>query len=175
MTSRRDASIAKRYSSSAIGIRFAIVVLAAAATALIPTPSGLTVAFVLVGTVLAATVPTFAGALLVLIAEVLGWTSAYGSDSFPPIGRTVAFAALLYLVHAATSLAASVPSEATVERAVLVRWAVACVPALICTIAAGVAVALLGRSSGSPALDIVGLSAVAIVLAGLVWIARTKH
>jgi hypothetical protein len=165
----------ERYSSGAVGIRIAVVVLAAAATALIPSPSGITVAFVIVGTVLAATAPSFAGALVVLIAEVLGWTSAYGSDAFPPIGRTVAFAALLYLLHAVTSLAASVPTEATVEGAVLLRWAVACVPALACTIAAGVVIALLGRSSGSPALDIVGLAAVAVALAGLVWIARARH
>jgi hypothetical protein len=175
MTSTSGASTTKRYSSGAIGIRIAVVVLAAAATALIPSPSGITVGFVIVGTALAVTAPSFAGALVVLIAEVLGWTSAYGSDAFPPIGRTVAFAALLYLLHAATSLAASVPSEATVERAVLVRWAIACLPALVCTIAAGVAIALLGRSSGSPALDIVGLAAVAVALAGLVWIARTRH
>jgi hypothetical protein len=38
-----------------------------------------------------------------------------------------------------------------------------------------VVIALLGRSSGSPALDIVGLAAVAVALAGLVWIARTRH
>jgi hypothetical protein len=163
-----------RASTGAIGIRAAVVVLAAAATAVIPSPSGLTVMFVLAGTVLAAAAPTFAGALVVVIAEVLGWTSAYGSDAFAPVGRTVAFAVLLYLLHAATSLGASVPIEASVERAVVLRWAANCLPALGCTVAAGVAVSLLGRSSGSPALDIVGLAAVAVVLAGLVWIGRTR-
>lgn len=165
----------KRFAATAVGVRVAVVVLAAAATAVIPSPSSLTVMFVLIGTVIAAAAPSFAGALVVVIAEVLGWTSAYGSDAFPPVGRTVAFAVLLYLLHAATSLAASIPVEASVERAVLLRWSAGCVPALGCTVAAGFGVSLLGRSSGSPALDIVGLAAVALALAGLVWIARTRH
>lgn len=165
----------ERVSASAVGIRVAVIVLAAAAAAVIPSPSSLTITFVLIGTAIAAAVPSFAGAIVVVIAEVLGWTSAYGSDAFPPIGRTVAFAALLYLLHAATSLAASVPLEANVQPAVLVRWSTGCIPALGATIAAGVGVSLLGRSSGSPMLDIVGLAAVAIALAGLVWIARIRQ
>lgn len=164
-----------RLSASAVGIRMAVILLAAAATAVIPAPSGLTITFVVVGTLIAAAAPSFAGALVVVIAEVLGWTAAYGSDAFPPVGRTVAFAALLYLLHAATSLAASVPLEASVERAVLLRWMTGCIPALGCTIAAGIAVSLLGRSSGSPTLDIVGLAAVTVALAGLVWIARIRQ
>lgn len=167
--------MSERLSATALSIRVAVILFAAAATAVIPTPSGLTITFVVVGTVMAAAVPSFAGALVVVIAEVLGWTSAYGTDAFPPVGRTVVFAALLYLLHAATSLAASVPLEATVQPAVLLRWSKGCIAPLGCTIAAGIVVSLLGRSSGSPTLDIVGLAAVAVALAGLVWIARTRQ
>lgn len=167
--------MSERPSASAVGIRVAVIVFAAAATSIIPAPSGLTITFVVVGTVAAAAAPSFAGALIVVIAEVLGWTSAYGTDAFPPVGRTVAFAALLYLLHAATSLAASVPIEANVESAVLLRWSAGCIPALGCAVAAGIAVSLLGRSSGSPTLDVVGLAAVAVALAGLVWIARSRQ
>lgn len=167
--------MSERFSPSALGIRLAVILLAAAATAVIPAPSGLTITFAVVGTVIAAGAPAFAGALVVIIAEVLGWTSAYGTDAFPPVGRTVAFAAVLYLLHAATSLAASVPLEATVQPAVLLRWSMGCIPALGCTIAAGIVVSLLGRSSGSTTLDIVGLAAVAVALAGLVWIARIRQ
>lgn len=157
---------------SAVPIRLAVLVLGAAATALVPHPGGLLVAGALVGGLCAVAAPTFAGAFVLLFADVAGWTAAYGTDADPAPARTIAFAVALYLAHAATALAASVPLGARVEPAVLVAWTRRCAVPVAGAVLAGLAVALIARASASLVLDVLGLAGVVAALTALVWISR---
>jgi hypothetical protein len=162
-------------SPSALAIRLAVIVLSAATAALIPHASGALYGFVVIGTVVAVVAPNRAGALLVMLADVLGWTSAYGWHGHAPTLRTVVFAIALYLVHAAVALAASVPANAFVPAAVVRMWAWHCVPGVVATVVMGAVLSTLGQPHGSLGLDLVGLAAVLGATAPLLWLARSRR
>jgi hypothetical protein len=165
----------QQVSPGAIAIRIAVVLLSVATTAAIPNPSSAVYGFATIGTVLAAIAPNRAGAVLVLLADVLGWASAYGSHGSPAPVRTVAFAIALYLLHSAVALAASVPANSFVQPAVVRRWVWHCLPGIGAAIVLGVVVSALGRPSGSLGLDVAGLAAATLAVAPLLWLARTRR
>jgi hypothetical protein len=160
---------------SAAAVRAAIVVLAAAAIVAVPHAGAAVYAFAALGTVLAVARPAYAGALVVALAALIGWVVAYGTDVTPPIGRAIAFALALYLLHAAVALAASVPVRASISSAVVVAWARRCLPGVAAAVSAAAVLVLIGRPAGSLALDVVGLSAVLAAVGALVWLTRARH
>ena len=145
---------------SALAVRLAVILLAALATWLVPHPGAGTVA------------TARAGAVVLVLAEVVGWAVAYGEYGSPAPLRTAAFAAAVYLVHQATALAASVPIAADVTRAVVRGWVRRCLPAVAATALAGLLVTVIGHPGGSPALDIAGLAAAVVVVGLLVRASR---
>lgn len=155
----------------ATAIRASIAVFATVAVLLLPHPGAGLIVLTAVGTLLAITLPAHAGAVFVLGAVVLGWVVGYGTDASPPLPRTVCFAVAVYLVHAATALAASVPVQAEVSGDVAVSWAVRCVPRVAAAVIVAVGVGLVGHAHGSLVLDVAGLLGVVVTAGAAVWLA----
>lgn len=105
----------------ALAVRVAVVPLAAAATLLLPTVNGPVVALASTGALIAVFAPPTGGALPLLLLEILTWLFGW-SPGQASTERTLAFAVLLYLLHASTALAADIPWAAQVEVRVLSRW-----------------------------------------------------
>jgi hypothetical protein len=160
---------------SATAVRAVIMALAAAAMLLVPHAGPAVFAFAVLGTLLAVARPAHVGALVVALAVLVGWVTAYGTDITPPLVRTVCFALTLYLLHATVALAACVPLGATVSRAVVAGWATRCLPGVAAAVVAAAVLVLIGRPPGSPALDVVGLSAVLAAVGALVWLSRVRR
>jgi hypothetical protein len=161
--------------AGACGIRAAIVALAGLTTLLVPDAGSALFTVAGAGALLAAAAPARSGALVVLGADLLGWMSAYGTDTTAPILRTVLFATALYLLHSATALAASVPVRAHVSADVVRTWATRCLPGIGSAVVAGAAVAVIGQAPGSTVLDVVGLGVALCTVGGLAWLTRPRR
>ena len=160
---------------ASLAIRMAVLLISVGTTALIPGAGGAVYGFVAVGTVLAVVAPNRAGALVVLVADVLGWAAAYGWHGSPPAVRTAVFAIALYLLHAVVALAASVPLAAYVQPALVRQWAWNCLPGVAAAVVAAPAVSAIGRPSGSLGLDVAGLAAALVAVGALVWLATSRR
>lgn len=152
-------------------LRLLIVVLAAASVALVPHVAPLLLAAVVVGVGMAVMVPARAGAFVVLAALAWAWIASYGVHTEAPLPRTALLAALLYLTHAATALAAAVPLDAALDPAVLTRWAARCLPGVAAAAVAAIALAVPTSLTGSVALDVLGLAGAVVIVAVVVRVA----
>ena len=148
-------------------IRLAVLI-AGVALVLLPEHLHLVpVALTIAGLALVMARPSRAGALVLLGAFLLSWTTATGWHSTPSVWRTVLAAVAVYVVHVASGLAAFVPLDARVDRGVLARYLRGTVPAVL---AAAVLVAtdlLLPRASGSAVIELAGGVALAVVVVGV--------
>lgn len=158
----------------AVAVRAAPLPFLMLATALVPQHGPAVILLAAPGAGLTLAAPAAVGALPALGTELLLWLAAYGTHDIPSPGRTAAFAAALYLAHAATALAASVPTGAVVHRDVLVAWARRCLPGLALAGGAAGITATLGDPAGSPALDLAGLAAALLCAAITVRMCRAR-
>lgn len=160
---------------ASLAIRLAVLLISAGSVALIPDAGGAVYGFVAIGTVLAVVAPNRAGALLVLMADVLGWAAAYGWHGSPPLVRSAVFAIALYVLHAAVALAASVPISAYVQPAIVRQWLMNCVPGVAAAVVVAVAVSAIGRPGGTLGLDIAGFAAALVAVGALVWLGTSRR
>lgn len=142
-----------------------VMLLAAVVLMLTPTrPNVVATALAVAGLLGVLVRPDRVGAGPVTAGFVLAWIAASGWHGEPSLARTLVAAAALYVLHAATALAAVTPLTARLAPGVLRRFALRSL--LVLVVAAGVIAAdyaLAGRR-GSPALELIGLlAAVGIV------------
>lgn len=157
----------------AFAIRVLVVPLTVGATALLPTMNGALVALAAIGTLIAMVAPASAGALPLLVLEILTWSLGWSTGQASTV-RTLAFAVLLYLLHAGTALAADVPWAARVEVDVLIRWAARCVPGLLAAAGCAAVTASLDVGAETVALDVAAFTGVAAVAVALTWLATRR-
>lgn len=149
--------------TGAIGLRLVIL---AAGAGLVLVPSHLLIvpaALTALGVLAAAAQPGRVGESVALGGVLLGWLGATGWHTVPSVWRTVAAAALIWVVHVATTLAAFVPLDARIERGVLVTYLRGTLRPLA---AAAVLVAVdmvLPRTSGPALLELLGVVAVTVL------------
>jgi hypothetical protein len=138
--------------------------------ALHPIPFALTA----LGVAAAVAAPRLVGSLFATIGFVFAWLAAAGWSGDMPVGRTVAAAAALYVLQVTAALAAGVPIDARVERAVLWRWARQCLPPVL---AASALIALdeaLPQRAGTPWYELAGLLGVLVVGAAGFYVVRRR-
>lgn len=157
----------------AFAIRVLVVPLAVGATALLPTMNGALVALAAIGTLIAMFAPATAGALPLLVLEILTWSLGWSTGQVSTV-RTLSFAVLLYLLHAGTALAADVPWAARVEVEVLTRWAVRCVPGLLAAAGCAAVTSLLDAGAETVTLDVAAFAGVAAIAVALTWLATRR-
>lgn len=135
-----------------------------------PLPFALTLA----GGVAAVVAPRLVGSSLVSVGFVLAWLAADGWTVSQPITRTVVAAAVLYVVHVSTALAACMPVDARVDPAVLSGWLRRCgLPVLVAGAVIAVDEALPVRS-GSSWFEVAGLIGVVLVGGAAVYAVRRR-
>jgi hypothetical protein len=123
-----------------------------------------------IGVVLAATVPTRIGATVAMAGFVLAWTTAYGWHVTPSVPRTVCAAAALYALHTTASLAGFLPLNARADIGVLRRYALRCIPVVIGSAAIIAISYALPRFAGSALIELAGLVGVLAVVAVPSWL-----
>jgi hypothetical protein len=123
------------------------------------------------GLLSAAANPGGLGPGVVLAAAGLAWVLRYGGDA-PPVAGTAGLALLLALHHQAAALAAALPVRATVERALLVRFARHGALVLGLTAVVGVLALGLARPGGSVPLELLGIVAAVAAVSVPVLLSR---
>ncbi|HVQ91454.1 MAG TPA: hypothetical protein VMU51_10505 [Mycobacteriales bacterium] len=118
--------------------------------------------------------PDGGGPAVVLGAAATAWAMRYGVAA-PPLGATLALAALLYLHHLTAALGAAMPVDASIDPQLLLRWGAHAAGVLALTGLAATGLRLGGEPAASPVLEVAGLVG-AVALAGLlVTLARTPR
>lgn len=126
----------------------------------------------LIGTVL---LPDSAAPAVVLGVMVAEWLIAYGLRGSPPVGRTIALAADLYLVHTVAALCGALPPTARLERQLVVRWSGhVALTAVASAALIGIGYAV-GQLPGSLTLELIGLVGAVVVVAVPVWLAYGRR
>jgi TilS substrate binding domain len=144
----------------------AVVLVSGVALVLAPAhPHVVGVAATVVGVLLAAALPGGAGAAVATVGFALAWLTSTGLHTVPGAGRTVLAAAALYALHQSSALAAFLPLDAVVDRAVLRHWLARCGPPLGASAVVVTVSELLPRRHGSAAVELAGLIATVVVLA----------
>jgi hypothetical protein len=119
--------------------------------------------------------PDSAAPAVVLGVMVAEWLIAYGLRGSPPVGRTIALAADLYLVHTVAALCGALPPTAKLDDQLLVRWSGhVALTAVASAVLIGVGYAV-GQLPGSLTLELVGLIGAVIVVAVPVWLAYGRR
>jgi hypothetical protein len=146
------------------------VVLAVVPGAFHPVPFAVTVA----GVVAAVVAPRLVGSSLATAGFIIAWFAAAGWSASLPVGRTIAAAAALYVLQVSAALAACVPLDAMVERAVLVRWMRQCVVPVLAAIAVIALDEGLPQRTGAAWIELAGLAAVLLVAGAAVYAVRRR-
>ena len=117
------------------------------------------------GVLAAVVVPRSVGASLATAGFVIAWVAASGWAVSLPVGRTVAAAAVLYVLQVSAAFAACVPLYADVERAVARRWLLRCAwPVLVAAPVIAFDEALPSQV-GTPLAELAGLLGVLLLAA----------
>jgi hypothetical protein len=124
------------------------------------------------GLLSAAANPGGMGPGVVLGGAALAWVLRYGADP-PPVAGTAALTLLLALHHQSAALAAALPVRATVERALLVRFARHGALVLGLTAVVGAVTLGLARPGGSVPLELLGVAAAVIAVTVPVVLSRS--
>jgi hypothetical protein len=117
------------------------------------------------GVLAAVLAPRQVGSSLATAGFVIGWIAATGWATSQPVARTVIAAAMLYLLHLTTALAAGLPWDAQAEPAVLVHWARRSALPLVVAAALIVLDEALPQARGSAWIGFGGLVGVALLAA----------
>jgi hypothetical protein len=123
------------------------------------------------GLVAAAISPGGQGPGVVLAGAGLAWVLRYGVDA-PPVAETAGLVFAMALHHQAAALAAALPVRASVERALLIRFARHGALVLCLTAVVGVLVLGLARPGGSVPLELLGLAAAVVAVLVPVLLSR---
>jgi hypothetical protein len=127
-----------------------------------------------VGIVAAVAAPRTVGVSVLSVGFVIGWLGAAGWAHGLPAARTVPAAAVLYVAHVSTALAAATPIRARVDRAVVLRWVRSCAwPLLAAALLVAVDEALPERTGGAW-IEIAGLVALLLFAAAAVVAVRRR-
>jgi hypothetical protein len=129
----------------------------------------------LIGVAVMVVSPRVVGPIVVLAAAVIAWIIRYEAHGSPPLARTVALGALLYLTYSTATLAASIPVTARIDSTVLPRWYAHVAITLIVFGALAAIVYGIGEAPGSIPLELAGIVAVVILIAVPVWLARIRR
>jgi hypothetical protein len=168
------ASVARGGRIAPVSVRLVILLCGVALTALPGSVSVVPAVITVVGTVLAVTAPRLAGSSVASAGFVLAWLSATGWHDTAPMGRTIAAAAVLYVLHVSAALAACVPMKARVEPGVIGRWVARCtVPVLAAAALIGLDYAV-PRQRGTPLFELAGLVAVLCLTAAVAYALRRR-
>jgi hypothetical protein len=117
--------------------------------------------------------PSRTGQAVALAAAILGWVFGYGAHGSPPVLQVLAFALALFVLHDATSLAATVPMTADLRPEALRGWLRRSAVALL---VAGVLIAVvygvgaLVNFRRSYPLELAGLFGVIAALIAAAWL-----
>lgn len=134
------------------------------------------VALTALGVALALAAPRLVGSTVASAGFVVGWLAGSGwDDGSVPLWRTLAAAAALYLLHAATSLSACVPLGASVDAGVFRGWAARSLLPVGC---AAVIVALdeaVPRAHGTVLTELAGLIGVVVLAAVVAVVAAARR
>jgi hypothetical protein len=76
---------------------------------------------------------------VIVIAVLLWLLTTFSGDGEPTLGRVGLLAALLYVTHSASALAAVLPYDASVGREVLLRWAIRVITSTVVAVGIGLA------------------------------------
>lgn len=152
-----------RWTLSALLARVAVAVTGALTAVAVDQSHRQLVALLALGVLLAVANPARAGAGVAVATALWGWLA--DDVTHPSVVRTCAFAAVLYLLHSATALAAAVPLTARLHPGVVRDWARRAGWHL--GIAGILAAAVYGVSSISlpSSVEIAGLAGAVVVLA----------
>jgi hypothetical protein len=157
-----------------VGVRVVVLVAGVALIALPGSVSAVPAVITVVGAVLAVTAPRLVGSSVASAGFVLAWLSATGWHETPSMGRTIAAAAALYVLHVSAALAGCVPMGARVEPGVVARWVARC---MVPVLAAAALIALdyaVPRQRGTPLLELAGLLAVLCLTAAAAYVLRRR-
>ncbi len=135
-----------------------------------PVPVAVTVA----GVLAAVAAPRSMGSALASGGFVAGWLAAGGWDAAPSVGRTVAAAAALYVLHVSTALAGVVPIGARVQPEAVRRWLLPCVPALAVAVAVIAVDEAVPSRTGSPWVEFAGLVGLLVLAAATIYAVRRR-
>ena len=124
------------------------------------------------GLVAAAISPGGQGPGVVLAGAGLAWVLRYGVDA-PPAAGTAGLVVAMALHHQAAALAAALPVRASVERALLIRFARHGALVLGLTAVVGVLALGLARPGGSVPLELLGLAAAVAAITVPVLLSRS--
>ncbi|MGN6608732.1 MAG: hypothetical protein ACTHMS_17200 [Jatrophihabitans sp.] len=163
-----------RFAAVPVSIR-AVAVVAGLVLVVVPGHVAPLPAVITVGGLAGAVVaPRTVGSLPVTFGFVLAWLTASGWTVSLPVERTATAAAALYVLQVSVALAAAVPLDARVDRAVLVAWTRRLGwPALAA--AALIAVdEVLPQQSGSPWIEFGGLVGVLALAAAATYAVRRR-
>ncbi len=158
---------------SALSVRLAVAI-SGLAVILVPAhPKPVPVVITAVGVLIATCSPARGGAGLAVLAGIGGWFACYGVHGSPPIGRVVAFAVVLYLLHSSTALAAAVPVGARLYPRAAIEWFLRCllhlgIAGVLVAIGYPIERAVGGR--GSYLIEVGGLLGVVAILGVIVWL-----
>ena len=112
----------RHWTRSALLIRLVQVLAGVAVLLLAPHLRLLVVVWLLLGLLMAVLSPARSGQAVAVGAGIAGWVFGYGAHGSPPVVRVLAFALALFLLHDATTLAATVPLAAELRREALLAW-----------------------------------------------------
>jgi hypothetical protein len=112
----------RHWTRSALLIRLVQVLAGVAVLLLAPHVRLLVVVWLLLGLLIAVLSPSRSGQAVAVGAGIAGWVFGYGAHGSPPVVRVLAFALALFLLHDATTLAATVPLAAELRREALLAW-----------------------------------------------------
>jgi hypothetical protein len=163
----------RQWRRSALLIRLVQVAAGLAVLLLAPGFRPLITAVLLLGLLGAVVSPARTGQAVVLALGIAGWVFGYGAHGSPPVIRVLAFAFALFVLHDATSLAATAPMTADLRPEVLRGWLRHGVVALLVAgvLAAVVyAVGALVSFRTSYPLELAGLVGVAAALGVAAWL-----
>ncbi|MGI8868438.1 MAG: hypothetical protein ACR2F6_06205 [Mycobacteriales bacterium] len=116
--------------------------------------------------------PDSLGAGVGILVVAAGWVFTRGSTEAPL--QLAILASLAYVFHSLSSLAASMPSTAPIDRRVITRWSVHFAPVLAATFLVAYVGTKVGRLSGSVGLIVLGLIAAALLFVVPYYLTRAR-